>query len=355
MNRTWRSAVGLAAIVVVLVAGRADAREDRAPARFFGVVPASTPTSAQLARIQRAGVRSIRAPLNWSQVEPVPGVFDWSSFDAVLLPASEHDIQVLPFLLSSPDWAATNSAVLPVDTPAQRDAWTAFLGAAVHRYGPSGEFWQEHPTVRPQPIVTWQIWNEPNISEFATPPDPKRYASLVGLSSRVIRSLDPGAQILLGGMFASPSVRQLGAYRAANFLARMYKVRGFRSSFQGVALHPYARSYLKLTPLIVSLRRVMSRYGDARKSLWITEFGWSSDHPGEPFGKGLAGQAEQLSGAFRLLLANRRDWRLSGAYWFSLTDSEAPQACRFCGGSGLFSASFRAKPAWRSFSAFSAR
>jgi len=320
------------------------------PPGFWGVVPVTAPNSPQLARIKQGGVRSIRAPLNWSQVERAPGVFDWSPFDAVVLPAAKHGIQVLPFLLSSPRWAAPSGSILPVDTSDQQEAWAGFLRAAVRRYGTGGELWLEHRELRPQPIVTWQIWNEPNHPAFADPPDPARYATLLKQSRRAITSVDSRARILLAGLYATMS-KSRGVYRATAFLARLFRS-GAGKSVRGVAIHSYPASYLDLASIVASVRRVMRRHGASRMPLWITELGWSSKPFGEPFGVGPIGQAQKLYEAFGLLSAGRLSWRIAGVYWFSLTDSDSPYACEFCAGTGLFTTDFRAKPAWRAFVSF---
>ena len=96
----------------------------------------------------------------------------------------------------------------------------------------------------------------------------------------------------------------------------------------------------------------MKKQHDAGKALWITELGWSSGHPSaanghNQFEKGLAGQKRELLGAFKLLKANQRAWRLQRVYWFSLTD--APGSCNFCDGSGLFGDGFTPKPAWYAY------
>jgi polysaccharide biosynthesis protein PslG len=344
-----RMAAALAACALAAIPTSAGAAV--APPGFWGVVPVTAPDSAQLSRIKQGGVRSIRAPLNWSQVERAPGVFDWSSFDAVVLPAARYDIQVLPFLLSSPRWVAPSGSILPVDTSGQQEAWASFLGAAVRRYGPGGELWLEHRELRPQPIATWQIWNEPNHPAFASPPVPARYATLLNLSRLAIKRVDPRARILLAGLYATMSDPP-GVYRATAFLARLF-VLGTWKGLRGVAVHSYPSSYLDLASIVASVRRVMRRHGASRIPLWITELGWSSRPFSEPLGAGPIGQAQKLYEAFGLFSANRLSWRIAGVYWFSLTDSESPYACDFCTGTGLFTADFRAKPAWRAFVSFS--
>ena len=129
---------------------------------------------------------------------------------------------------------------------------------------------------------------------------------------------------------------------------------GVRWKFAAVALHPYSTSYRQLPGEIEELRAVMAKEHDAGKALWITEIGWSSEHPsaanGENgFEKG-PGTAARTDRRARLLVANQRAWHLQRLYWFSLTD--APGTCNFCDGSGLFGPGFVPKPAWRAYRRF---
>ena len=170
--------------------------------------------------------------------------------------------------------------------------------------------------------------------------------------------MDRGARLVLGGLFARPIEAQRGyrpprAYFATDFLRRMYAgTPGIRHRFSAVALHPYSARFQYLTPQIEAVRDVLARNRDGGKGLWITELGWSSEHPspGDAFAKGRRGQARQLRGAFALLRRNQRPWRLRRVYWFSVDD--LANSCNFCGGSGLFGPGFRPKPAWHAFVSF---
>jgi hypothetical protein len=83
----------------------------------------------------------------------------------------------------------------------------------------------------------------------------------------------------------------------------------------------------------------------------VTEFGVASagSRP-SPMIKSPAGQAAFLRRSFALLLARRREWRISGAAWFTWRDwvSDDPN-CVFCEHAGLFDASDAPKPAWRAY------
>jgi hypothetical protein len=340
------------------------------PRTFWGVVPQATPNLEQLQRLARGGVGSIRIPVVWTVIQPTRnGAMDWSNIDAQVENSTLAGVGVQPFLSGAPEWAVPSVWVpgsghglkAPRNLPARGAAargWSSFVQAAVTRYGPGGSFWVEHPTLPPRPIRTWQIWNEENFEYFVARPNPAEYGSLVKLSYSAIKAVDPGAKVVLGGLFARPREAEFKrrpplAYFATDFLDQMYeRTPGIKSKFQGVALHPYTSSFRHLTPYIEELRTGLKANHDGGKGLWITEPGWSSQRPslGNSFAKGRQGQAAQLRGAFGLLRSRQRKWRLQQVDWFSVDDQLG--ACNFCDGSGLFGKGFTPKPAWYAFTRF---
>jgi polysaccharide biosynthesis protein PslG len=380
MLRLWRkggrvSRALFAFLVTAFLAAALTPVANAVPAKFWGVVPQSLPTSEQFATIKRGGVDSIRIPIFWAGVQPKPsaGAFlEWTGVDRAIRGAAQAGVDVLPYIYGAPSWAVPSAPVpgthgaasaprnLPV-TGSARAAWVAFLQLVVARYGPNGAFWAENPGLTPRPIRTWQIWNEENFKYFVVRPNPTEYGKLVKTSSAAIKSVDPGAKILLGGLFARPKeaefkVKPPQAYFASDFLAKMYKgTPGIKSRFSGISLHPYTSDYRNLTPDIEEIRAVLKANGDASKGLWITELGWSSEapNPADSFAKGVRGQVKQLKGGFSVLIRNQVKWRLRGVYWFSLEDGP-PAACNFCGGAGLFGPGFAQKPSWRAYVKFAA-
>jgi hypothetical protein len=338
------------------------------PARFWGVVPQSTLSAEQFQRLAGGGVESTRVTLDWASLQTRRGdPIDWSGPDTIVERAALAGIAVLPTVADAPSWAVKSARVqggggstaparLPI-TGAAAASWQALLTQAIERYGPDGEFWATHPNVPAQPIRTWQIWDEPNFKYFVAKPNPTEYGELVKLSYSAVRDADPGAKIVLAGLFAQPKGARTRSGRhtslnwfASDFLERMYKTTpGVKADFSGVALHPYTSTWQHLAPEIEEVRSVLSTNRDAGKGLWITELGWSSEAPGhgDAFAKGPSGQATQLKGAFTLLKDNQPRWRIQQADWFSVDDLAG--VCNFCGGSGLFGPGFTPKPAWRAY------
>jgi hypothetical protein len=360
-----------AAFAVMAVFGAFASAAQALPAGFWGVVPQSNLSAEQFQRLSRGGVESIRIPVGWPSVQPTKnGEFNWSGFDNQVEEAAQAGIKVVPFLSGAPEWAVPEQRVpgagglmapahLPV-SGAGRTGWAAFLTAAVARYGPTGSFWSAHSGVPKIPIREWQIWNEPNFKYFVAKPNPTEYGKLVKISSTALKAADPGAKLILAGLFARPKGSRTPAgkhkslnWYASDFVSQMYKTTpGIKAQFTGAALHPYTIFAKELPGVVEEFRKVLAVNKDGGKSLYITELGWSSGKAstGNRFAKGPSGQARELRTAFTKLRSKQVAWRLKGVYWFSVDD--APGACNFCDHSGLFEAGFRPKPAWSAYVGF---
>jgi len=346
-------------------AQRGSARPAGVPKGFFGVAPQTSLTSEDLKYMKAGGIESIRWPLSWGAVQPTRrSAYDWSSFDPIVADAAEAGLQVLPSIGSPPRWVARKGTTMPIDNARQRTGWQAFLRAAVARYGPGGEFWKLHqtggigpgPTYTPEPrvpympIKSWQIWNESNFFYFAYPVSPQRYARLVTISSQAIKSVRPGAKVILSGLFGEPTASGSRGMPAATFLEQLYRVPGIKSRFDGISLHPYAVDYEKLEELVEGFHDVALENHD-RPAFYITEMGWGSQNnfQHDAFEQGSAGQVRELRKSYEYLLANQRRLNLKQVYWFSWKDLKG--SCDFCDSVGFFRESkrFKPKPSWRAF------
>jgi len=353
------TAIAVLALVALLVSAGGSAAGPKAPASFFGITPQTGITDEEADYMRAGGIGSIRLPFIWEGAQPSAGVpYQWGGFDQAISVAARARLRVLPSIGSTPPWLAAKSTTLPIDSGRQRAAWSAFLAAAVRRYGTRGTFWSEHgpgsaePLPR-LPIRQWQVWNEPNFFYFAYPASPRRYGRLVAISSQAIKRADPRAEVLLGGLFGKPTAGGRRGMPAARFLAALYRQPGLARRFDGVALHPYAINTAQLKRLVEELHEV-TRENHDRVPLYITEMGWGSqnDYNKVAFEQGVAGQVRELRGAYRYLLRNRRRLNLRGVYWFSWKD--LPESCDFCDSVGFFEtgAAMRPKPSWNAFVRF---
>lgn len=356
-------AVAIAAFAVVVGAtGRTSLSTlgvaQAAPRTFFGIVPQG-PISEEDANYMRAArIGSIRLPIGWESVQPTKvGPFNWEGTDREVANAVNHGLTVLPFLAGVPRWIGHKTTTLPIDNARARGGWMTFVRAVVERYGPGGDFWAEHtPQVakdgivvtRPRPIHVWQIWNEANFFYFAYPVSPQRYARLLKISYRAVKSADPSAQVLLSGLFGEPDQGGKQGMDASEFLEQLYEVPGIKHYFDAVALHPYAFHVEDLERMVEQMREVVLRNHDPGAGLYVTEMGWGSQYDPDvvAFEQGLHGQARELRDAYGYLLRNRHRLNLKAAYWFTWKDSR--YYCSFCDSVGFFPETerYRPKPAW---------
>ena len=368
MKRRLSAAFLLACLAVALFVG-VQSGSAKAPAPhpvgFFGIVPQTSLTTEDYRYMKAGGVESVRLPLSWSVIQPTrKSAYDWGSFDSMLTDAARGGMQVLPSIGSPPRWVVRKPTTMPIDNATQRQAWQAFLRAAVARYGPGGEFWKLHrtggvgpgPTYTPEPAVptmpikNWQIWNESNFFYFAFPVSPTRYAKLVTISSQAIKSVRPGAKVVLSGLFGEPTAGGKRGMPAAEFLRQFYKVPGIKSRFDAVSLHPYAVDAETLEEYVEEFHQVSVENHD-RPGFYITEMGWGSENNFQQvaFEQGPQGQVRQLRDSYEYLLANQRRLNLKQVYWFTWKDLKG--LCSFCDSVGLFREGprFHAKPSWRAF------
>jgi Beta-galactosidase len=331
-----------------------------APRGFFGIDPQSALTDQDALYMRAGGIEAVRWPLPWNGIQPTPtGGYHWEGFDEIVEVAARHGLQMLPFVYGTPAWIARKYTTLPVNSARAKRAWAQFLEAAVRRYGPGGEFWAERapgvvkyePAIpQPLPIRNWQVWNEANFFYFADPASPGRFVRLLKVSSPAIKRVDPGAKVILSGLFGQPTAKGAKGMPAAKFLSAVYRTPGIKRFFDGVALHPYAVFAGDLEEMVEELHEVTVENHD-RVPLYITEMGWGSDNNFNQvaFEQGKRGQVKQLTASYGYLLENRRRLNLKQVYWFSWKDLE--DMCTFCDSVGLFheGLKFRAKPAWHAF------
>jgi hypothetical protein len=363
MRRLLPALLFLAILATVLTTGAqsgAARPTPQPPPGFFGIVPQNVLTPEDVRYMKAGGIESVRLGLIWAIVQPKrDGPYDWSYFDNQVEVAARAGLRVLPSIGSPPRWVSRKVTTMPIDNAKERNAWSAFLQAAVARYGPGGEFWRQHATEgvnyepaipTPQPIREWQIWNESNFFYFAFPVSASRYAKLVTISSKAIKSVRPGAKVVLSGLFGRPTASGNRGVPATTFLRRLYKVPGLKSRFDGISLHPYAVDSETLEEMVEEFHEVALENHD-RPGLYITEMGWGSQNDFNivAFEQGIRGQVRQLRASYEYLIANARRLNLKQVYWFSWKDLEG--LCSFCDSVGLFREGprFRAKPAWHAF------
>src|SRR3954452_2957346 len=347
---------GIAALCVALaalIAGPA-AAQAVTPNPFYGAVGVHVPNQAELSRLATAGGGTYRIQVDWRFIEPRPGVRNWGSTDLFFAQAALAGVHALPDLFGVPKWISRHDRDRPPLRNARaRAAWTARRVDRARRDGSTGPFWAMHPELPRLPVTSWEIWHEPNLAVFfGGKASPARYAQLLGISSAALKGADPSAQVISGGIWPYGGKH---SYDLAHFLRKLYSVPGASSSFDALAIHPFAAKPNGVIRLVAAARRIMRSHGDGAKPIWVTSFGWVTG------GRGLKTpqlratprkQAAKLTKTYRLLAANAGALGIARALWFSYTDSvtRKTRAADFLlGRAGLFRLNGRPKPSWFAF------
>lgn len=317
---------------------------------FYGVSLEAEPTPRDLDLMEPAGVGAVRFIVAQQQIVKAGGSFDWSLTDDTFRRLALHGIRPLPLLFGDPQ------SVSQVNSTSVMQGWRSFVAAAVNRYRPGSPFWQQfaaaHPGVAPMPPSVWQLYNEQNtLTYWPAPNDVKvtQFAKFLHTSAEAIRGADPGAKIMLGGMFGDDSMTGLTSWE---YLRQLYQVPGAKADFDIVAVHPFGFSLDAITWQMDNIREVMAAANDASTPTWITEISWGSEPDNDPkqswWERDEQGQADMLTSAWNLLLRKREDWNLGGAFWFTWRDP-GYDSCAFCNSAGLLRNDYSAKPSFAAF------
>lgn len=229
-------------------------------------------SDAELAReldlVAASGAKWVRLDVNWASTERVRGVRDWAPMDRVVTAITARGLAVLGLVTYAPSWARPAGSAVHAP-PSDVTAFADFARAAAVRYTPRG-------------ITAWEVWNEPNIHNFWSPaPDAAQYVALLKATAAAVRSVNPSATIVSGGLSPATTSTDGRTVAPLEFVKRMYDL-GAASSFSAVGWHPYSFPHMPTTPNTSSwnayaqmplVRDEMVRRGDGGKEVWLTEVG----------------------------------------------------------------------------------
>lgn len=318
--------IAAAASGSLVLDGRAGALTDRFGMNTLSVMSGNaTQVGAIFDQMNTVGVTWIRADFEWSGIEGTKGSFTWGRADVAVDQARSHGINVLATLDYTPAWARTNQASdhYPPDDP---NDYANFAKAAVLRYKDR--------------VHHWEIWNEPNLWRFWLPkPNVNAYTTLLKKAYAAIKSVDPAATVMVGGLTVSGGINL-----STTFLQNIYANNGGTSKglFDAVAWHPYCRTrkptrstdswcvWYQMNGAHPSGRSIMVAHGDAAKQIWPTEYGvgtGGTGHLDTSETKQAADMQDAYDGAGKLAY-------LGPLFWYNWQDSTSDQTQgseNFCG------------------------
>ncbi len=298
-----------------------------------------TPSSlAQRIKLERdAGSRWAREGMLWAQMQPSDGSHYSASNQAYNDSIVEADraagMNVAMLLLSVPYWASADPSK-HVDPQGVQHWNPEYRPTNFHDYASFAGHEARH--LARLGVHAYEIWNEPNgLGAWPSGVDAKSYLSMLKPAYIAIKHADPRATVVMGGLAPAPDSAQ--NLSPVTFLTRLY-VAGGRRYFDDANLHVYppgdpndCSRDSHGAPLFASFcylssfHRVMVDHRDRAKSVWMTEFGWSSCAPAMSLGPAPcvteAQQAIYLTGAYRALGRSYRYVRV--AFWHTLLDLPA--------------------------------
>jgi hypothetical protein len=284
--------------------------------------------------MQRNGVQWLRTGFDWSQTQPGPFQLNWALDDNVVAAAANHGLHLLPVVEFTPQWASTHpSSGWLFYAPKSPSLYANFMTLLVQRYGPGGTFWKANPGVRYMPVRAWQIWNEPEGTNYdwRSAPWPKTYTALLKAAYAAVHRADRGATVVSGALVALNCTGCVQWQEAGT----LYRA-GFGHYFDALAVNTFsyspsvAKSVQDDITILDRVRAVMRSHHDAAKPIWITEFTWTavrSYHVPKMFYDGFEttskGQAQRLT-ALYTRLATRHPDGVQRAFWFDWSSPYLP-------------------------------
>jgi len=205
----------------------------------------------------------VRLFIPWKFIQPEekkdspPAEWNWGKIDLMIEHITAHGMEPLIVLSSQPAWAtsavtnAESDTYLPYKNP-----WNNFVTAMIQRYGyiQSGR----------QQVKYWEILNEPDAPgrEYTS----KQYGEFLKYTYPIIKSLDPQAKILNGGL-TQISVREDRADWLKQFLS--YNHAEFARYFDYFSIHRYGDA--NTAGNIVTTTKGIFQETGVTKPIWVTE------------------------------------------------------------------------------------
>lgn len=267
-----------------------------------------------LDRMQAYGMTTVRIDVSWAMLQPINATtYDaWGTafVDRIIAMCNAHGITPLITLWLTPGWANANAGehALPTNMAdyARVAQWVA--------------------TRYTSKVAGWEVWNEPNSTDF-----------LVGASAIAYTNLLKAAYPAFHAGYALTTVVFGGVqYNDNTWIAQAYAA-GAKGYFDVMATHPYM-GMANSTPNTaddgtmwtfthaVAVRNLMVANGDGAKSLWFTEFGWSThtNAAGTPnYGLGVSEATQALFFTATIALIRATMPYVGKVYWYAERDSAA--------------------------------
>lgn len=250
--------------------------------------------------IKESGAGWVRMDFLWDDIEPEAGRFDFKKYDYIVDLLYKNGINILGILNYTANWASPSGQWNA--PPADNKLFVNYAVKVAHRYKDK--------------IKYWEVWNEPDSNIYWVEQDGlKRYCALLKDVYIALKKALPRCKILNGGLANGIiSVNRLYDNGAKDYFD-ILNIHIFESPLNSGSLNRVI-AYPK------AAYKIMSKNGDAKKIIWVTEIGcpgvdkandikgwWLGENPDEE------AQADWLGKIYALLLDNRNVERVFWAFF----------------------------------------
>lgn len=251
------------------------------PLQGYGIAVADITTASVAAKF---GFSWVKGFLRWDEVQITEDrPYWWDNLWHVVGSAGENNLNLLIRVDGAPEWVrpagSTETGPVRLDRLGE---WADFLQnmALQARHWRQEQGWDT--------IIAYEIWNEPNLFwEWGDlPPDPAHYSAMLQTAYTAIKTGDPEALVVSGGLATNGGTPDGLNINDLTFIQEMYDA-GAHGYLDALGSHPYGFAYPpEQDPAEVNglaFRRaeqqheVMASNGDAQTPIWATGFSWLMD------------------------------------------------------------------------------
>ncbi|HLZ08747.1 MAG TPA: hypothetical protein VKT80_09190 [Chloroflexota bacterium] len=236
----------------------------------YGIVVSDTKYYPEVAKM---GFGYVKLFMSWNTIESTKGQFG-NYPDFAVNQAHANNVQIVALIFDTPAWA-NNGVHNPTNPPPTADnvaEFGNFMGAVAAHY--KGQ------------IAAYEIWNEENVSDTwgGQNPDPARYVSMLRAAYPKIKSSDPDALVISGGVANTADGNGTSAIGDLIYLQAILQG-GAIGNVDAIGIHPYpgpCAPEATSCPAVpgtyfqraVEEHNVVAQYADL--PMWITEAGYFS-------------------------------------------------------------------------------